>query len=178
MTVRDTAESFGCVTKWLHRFVSLFIILQLIGGACLGFVPDQYKSVVYNLHKSMGVTIFFLLVIFLIWRLSNPRPVWPQDMKCWEKLLARTVHTTLYVGFIAMSLAGWILATAAGKPPIYFWLFSFPLPGIPLNMALAQTAATLHTYLAWAMTGVLILHILGALKHHLIDKNNILKRMM
>ncbi len=173
MSCCDSKENYGCVTKWLHAIVAVLILLQILGGILLDYMPGW----VYTLHKSFGLVILTLMVIFVIWRLANSKPAWPADMKSWEKCLARLVHICLYGGFILMPLSGWAMATAAGKAPDFFWLIKIPMPFVAPNKALATAMLGLHTELAWILSALILLHILGALKHHFIDKNNVLKRM-
>jgi len=171
MICRDTKENYGCITKWIHGIIAVLILFQILCGVFLDYVP------IYTFHKSMGIVILFLMIFFVIWRLTNPKPVWPPELKPWEKCLARFVHICLYGGFILMPLSGWVMATAAGKAPHFFWLFKAPFPGISLSKPLAGAAGEMHGLLAWILSILLVIHILGALKHHFIDKNTIMKRI-
>lgn len=171
MSCTDTKSHYGCVTRWLHGLLSVLIVFQIVAGIFL----DKWG--IYTLHKSMGLVILFLVLFFAIWRLFNPKPVWPLHMKSWERVLARWVHAGLYIGFILMPLTGWLMATASGKAPNFFWLFKAPMPGIVLNKSLAAVASECHEVLAWLLSVLLVVHILGALKHHFIYKDNIMRRM-
>ena len=96
-------------------------------------------------------------------------------MPSWEKRLARVVHTFLYLVVIAMPISGLVMSSAAGKAPQLFgWVISLP---IAENKPLAKFLAKVHLVLAWSLLTLLFLHVSGALKHHFIDKNNILRRM-
>ncbi len=179
MNYRDTTGYYGRVTTFLHnRLIAVWVIFELVFGAILGFLPHgNVKRQLFTLHKSLGIVIILTALFFLFWRLSNPKPQWPPAMPIWERVLARMTHVLLYVLMILMPLSGWVMSTAAGKAPDFFWLFSFPLPLVPASKALARLCSELHYIFAWALTAVLLLHISGALKHHFIDKNNILTRM-
>ena len=77
-----------------------------------------------------------------------------------------------------MPLSGWIMSVAADKIPRYFGLFSVPFPGIAPNKSLADTMSESHEIIAWIIIGFIVLHVAGALKHHFIDKDHVLKSML
>lgn len=179
MSCRNTTETYGCATKTLHALVAIFFTVQLIFGVVMTtFIDDsQLQSFCIGLHKSTGLILFCLGLIFAVWSWFNPKPVWPVTMKKWERFLARTTHFLLYWLVVLMPLSGWIGSTAGGRAPVFFWLFKVPLAFIPLNKSLASFCFLLHEIFAWSLGVLVALHILGALKHHFIDKNTILRRM-
>ncbi len=177
MPCRDTLQTYGCGTRFLHALISVLIIFQLLLGLCMGYMSKSWANVAYTLHKSTGIVILFVAIIFVLWRWMNPRPSWPDSMKRWERYSAHAVHTMLYWLLILMPLTGWAMSTAAGHPPNFFWLFQFSMPLIPHDKALASACSWLHVIFAWWITALLVVHVLAALKHHFIDKDNILKRI-
>lgn len=178
MTLRNTPTSYGSVTKTLHWIVFILVTLLLLVGFFMDDIGDkQLSKIVYNVHKLTGLVVLCTMVIFLLWSAINPKPLYPAQMPLWEKKLARAVHFLLYLLLILMPLSGWIFTTAAGKPP-HFFDFNIAMPEIPLSKPLAKAVDEMHVTIAWIILSLLVLHLLGALKHHFIDKNNILRRMM
>jgi cytochrome b561 len=169
---------YSSVSKWFHWFIALFIIIMLIVGFLLDDMPEQYMRTAYTLHKSIGISILFLMIIRLIWIISVGKPSLPDTVKPWEKKLSRLVQYGFYLLLFIMPLSGWILSVAAGRTPHYFGLFEAPLPFIEKSKYLAELMANSHLVIAWIIIGFLALHILGALKHHFIDKDNVLKSML
>ncbi|MBL4647426.1 MAG: cytochrome b/b6 domain-containing protein [Gammaproteobacteria bacterium] len=113
-----------------------------------------------------------------MWRFVNPKPEWPDTMSLAERLAARLVHGLLYLLILIVPISGWIMSTAAGYSPSFWGWFTLAMPGIPYSKALAMTANQIHTTAIWVLGILIILHLLAALKHHFINKDNILKRMM
>lgn len=179
MGLRNTETQYGSVTKFLHWFLIVTVILML----CIGFFYEDLPSRAMRgwlmwFHKSLGITILVAVVLMLFWRFCNPKPKWPENMPLWEQYLARITHTLLYLVIILMPIAGWTMSTAANKAPRFFGLFVARAPMVPINKHLARTASHMHEILGWTIVVLLAIHVLGALKHHFIDKNNILKRML
>jgi cytochrome b561 len=171
-----TAYSPG--VKFLHWLIALLVIVMLCVGFLLDSLPDGYQSTAYMLHKSTGITILFLMIIRFIWVHISGRPPLPETMKSWEKLLSRFVQYSFYALLILMPLSGWILSVAADRIPVFFNLFKAPLPWITPDKSLADFMGETHEVIAWIIIVFLTLHILGALKHHFIDKDRVLKTML
>lgn len=179
MSFCNTENRYGFVTKFLHWLVMLLVIGMLTVGTFMGDIESKdLKGQVYMLHKSTGLIILTLGILFILWSTMNRKPKYPIDMPCREKCLARTVHVLLYVLLVAMPLSGWIMSSAAGYYPNFFGQFEVPMPFIPVLKPLSQTAKDFHYYFAWSFAGLIGLHAIGALKHHFIDKNDLMKRML
>ncbi len=147
-------------------------------GSIMGKIPNDYwQGKAYFIHKSTGILTLLFAVLFILWSSFNKKPAYPAEMKQWEGSLATIVRMMLYVLLVAMPLSGWILSTAAGKFPNFYGLGQIPLPGIPTSKVIAHTAVDMHLVLAWTLFGFVVLHAIGALKHHIIDKNDVMKRM-
>ncbi len=179
MIYRDTATSYGVITRFLHnRLIAVLVLFELLFGAAITtFNFGNWKSQLFTLHKSLGIVIVVVGVVFLLWRLFNPKPNYSASMPFWERFLAHLVRCLLYLLIILMPLSGWAMSTAKGYIPNFFWLLRLPLPGVPLSEPLAKFFAQMHYISAWVLTGLLCLHIAAALKHHFIDKDTVLKRM-
>lgn len=176
MAKRNTYQSYGSISKFFHWTIALLIIGMIIYGYSLSFLPESWAPTAYNIHKLFGLLILTLMLLRLIWALMNPKPKLPSKTPLWEIALERLMHFSLYLVLLAMPISGWLLASAAGKPPRLFGL-SLGLP-IAKNDWLRDNADTVHITLAIVIIVMVTLHVLAALKHHFIDKDNVLKRMM
>lgn len=171
-------KQYHGVTKFLHWFIAFFIIAMLVVGFFLEDIPSDWQGLAYTGHKSIGISLLFLMIFRFFWVLRTGKPALPKATPVWERVLARSVQYALYLDVVAMVLIGWIMSTAAGYIPDYFGLYPWAFPGIEPDKALAEKLVVAHEYGAWVLIGLLVAHTAGALKHHLIDKDNVLKSML
>ena len=164
--------------KWLHWLVACLVLGMLAVGFFLGDFPNGFKPTAYMLHKSIGLTILALMLIRAVWIIASGKPKLPNTIPKWECFLASIVQYALYVFLIAMALSGWLMATASNKIPVYFGWFRVPFPALSPNEILADWMYSTHGTIAWILLGLVGLHIAGALKHWLIQKDDVLDRMM
>lgn len=180
MTLRNTLDMYGSVTKLFHWVIAFVVILMLIMGSLMDFVPKSesfLRANVYTFHKSLGLLLLMLIVLRLLWRLVNPKLHLLNGLLLWEKILAKINHWLLYFFVIGMTLSGWVMSTAGDKVPKFFWLISIPAPFVPVDKTLAHDAAEIHETFAWILATLILIHITAALYHHFIKKDSILKRM-
>ena len=177
MTRNMTVATYSSGSKWLHWLIAIVVITMLSFSFFLGDVPDKYQSLAYMIHKSLGLCVLFLMILRFIWINYSGKPALPASVSTWEKRVSRLVQYSFYLLLIAMPVCGWIMSVAAGRAPTFFGLFSMPLP-IAKNKPLAELMELSHKTIAWLLIALIILHVAGALKHHFIDKNNILKQML
>lgn len=170
--------SYSAVAKWLHWIIALVVILMLVMGFFLEDIPEAFQGTAYMLHKSTGITILFLMIIRFIIIHVNTRPPLPDSIKLWEKILSRFVQYGFYILLFLMPMSGWIMSVAADRVPSYFGLFNMPLPWISPDKPLAKFMNESHEIIAWILLGFICVHMMGALKHHFIDKNNVLRQML
>lgn len=178
MCWKNTTTEYGCVTKSLHGICALLVMALIIVGFSAGYIDDKpTKGMVYNIHKVTGVITLFVAALFVFWSLFSRKPGYDASMARWEKLLARFVHFLLFALILVMPLSGWIMSSAAERFPHVMGI-QLMMPGIPASKAIAGFFKETHELLAWVIAAAVILHIVGALKHHFIDKNDILRRMV
>ncbi len=172
---KNTYQSYGSISKFLHWTIFLLVTGMIIYGYLMEYASDSSKALVYNIHKLFGLLVLSLMILRTIWALVNPKPKLPSKIPLWEIALARLMHFSLYLILLIMPFSGWILASSAGKPPKLLGI-SLGLP-ITQNESLKNLADNVHVTLAIVIIVMVALHVLAALKHHFIDKDNILKRM-
>jgi len=176
MCAFNTSHSYGVVTKFFHWLIFILVIGMLTAGYFLGDVPKDWQRTVFNLHKLTGLTLLCLVVLRFLWSLINKKPVLPASTTLLEKTGEGLVHGLLYLALIAMPLVGWIGSTAGGRPPhLGSWIIALP---IAKDNQLKEWAFDWHGYIAIMLITLISVHILAALYHHFIRKDDVLKRML
>lgn len=178
MSFRNTKSSWGSLSKALHWLVVVLIITQwAIAERTEGLPLGMAKISALAWHKSFGITILMLAVVRLVWRWMNPVPDLTAETRPWERALAKLSHLLLYGLIFALPLSGWIMSSAKNFPVSWFKLVQLPDLVAP-NEQLFQQMRQLHGVLFAVLVVVALLHIAGALKHHFIDRNDVLRRML
>ncbi|SLN21042.1 hypothetical protein AQS8620_00573 [Aquimixticola soesokkakensis] len=180
--IANTATRYGTLARFFHWAIALLILTDIALGLYGDSQPRNAETVdmlktLYSAHKTIGVTVLGLAVLRILWALIQPRPVALHPERRMETLAAETVHWALYGAIVIMPLSGWVLHSAeAGFAPIW-WPFGQNLPFVPKSESLAHTAGAVHGLAAWVIYVTVALHVLGALKHALIDRDATLSRM-
>jgi cytochrome b561 len=178
MQIRNSAERYGAVAQALHWLIVALLILQVMSALIADEMPvGLEKLTVLGRHKSIGMTILMLAAIRVIWRFVTPPPSLPPTLKPYERGLARITHFLLYALLFVMPITGWIMSVAHNYPVSWFHLFTWPNPVAP-DKELAETMEGVHKSLALVLGGVVTLHILAALKHRFVLKDDVLQRML
>ncbi len=183
MPFANTAASYGTVTKTFHWLTALLIFVVIPLGVIAHNMPYDtpealvLKGRLYSAHKTVGLAIFFTALARIAWAVSQTKPGRLGDDHRAFGFLAQLVHWTLYTSLVLVPLMGWMThAATEGFAPIW-WPFGQDLPLISKDAQLAERFANLHQFFERVMIVSLLLHIAGALKHHLIDKDATLRRM-
>ena len=134
-----------------------------------------FKSTVINFHKSLGMTVFLLVLIRIMARMAYGRPPLP-PMRAWQRAAASTTQGLLYVGMVAMPLTGY-LGSSFNKFGTKFWGSVLPKWGWD-DAQLRHVFFTVHGVIAWTMIVLIALHFAGAMKHQFIDRDGLLRRML
>jgi cytochrome b561/polyisoprenoid-binding protein YceI len=166
-------QRYSTVAIALHWIIALALAFQL----ALGFsMPrDERGFELFQLHKSVGITILLLSLARLAWRLTHRPP--PAVEGGFQGFLAKAVHTLIYVFMIGMPLTGWaVVSTSRIEIPTMFWGV-IPWPHLPLSKALNGVAEEAHEILAWIGVALIVLHVAGALRHQFLIKDGLLRRM-
>lgn len=176
MNLANTENEYGLIARIFHWVIAVLIIGLLPVGLGMGAMENSpLKFQVFAMHKSFGLLVFFLGLARLGWKFISPPPDHLDTHAHWEVTLAHAAHFWLYVCIIFMPLTGWLMSSA-GEFPIPF--FGIQMPSLMgKNHDAAEFFEGAHGVLGFTLLFVLALHIAGALKHHVIDKDETLKRM-
>lgn len=177
MTLLNTTRRWGAVAQLLHWLIVALIIVQVTLATLADDAPPLRRLALLARHKSFGLTILALAVLRLAWRWANPTPELPTTLRPHERVLARFTHFMLYALLFAMPLSGWTMSSARGFPVSWFGLFQLP-DLVPKSKPLYQALVTTHGALACVLAAVVALHIAGALTHHFIKRDDVLRRML
>lgn len=195
--MNDTVQRYNKIAVILHGVVGLLLVAMFALGFWMHELPKELKvesldlfnlgvytvafqeptslrTFYFNLHKSIGVTVLALILLRVFWRLTHAAPEFPATMKDWEKKLADAVHKGLYVLMLAMPISGILMATYSKYGILWF--------GIPLvagldNAAMRETFKEAHEMVGAALLLLIVLHVGAAIKHKVIDKDDVMKRM-
>lgn len=169
---------FGATAISLHWIAAALILFNLAFGLYLVGLPlSPQKLRYFSYHKWVGVTVLLLSAARLAWRLRHPAPALPPTMRDWEVRLAHASHILLYILFFAAPLSGWLFSSATGFQTVYLGLF--PIPDLlSKNKELADILRFTHRSINYTMAAVIALHAAAALKHHFIDRDDVLVRML
>ncbi len=160
-----------------HWLVAVLILALLPLGFYMEGLPlSPTKLQLYSWHKWMGITVLVLAALRLGWRLVR-RPPPPLPAPAWQQQIAELTHVLLYVLMFAVPLSGWLMSSAKGFPVVWFGLL--PLPDlVGKDAALGDLLKEVHMVLNLGLAALVALHLAGALKHHLIDRDSTLFRML
>ena len=178
MTLKNTAQSYGWISIAMHWLMALAIFGLF--GLGLYMVELTYYDAWYkgslDLHKSIGIITFSILLLRLFWRSINIKPAELPAPK-WQKMAAHWMHIALYIVMFLLMLTGYLISTAKGKAIPVFGLFSIPaLPWTINNQE--DVSGLIHATLAWSLIVMSALHAFAAIKHQFINKDGALNRML
>ncbi len=194
--MRPTAQQYSAVAIVLHWAIATAILGNILLGwwmhEAIDIAASRARAVeVFQLHKSIGLSVLVLSLLRLAWRLTHRPPPMPAHMKPWEKLAATATHWSFYVLMIAMPLSGWLYVStqwrgdiALNVPTLWFgWLEVPHLLGLhhadeALRQSLAGIVLEAHELLAWGTCLLLLMHVGAALKHHFVNRDEVLSHMV
>lgn len=170
----------------LHWLMAVLIFGNLALGLLLDDIPNDLKFQMYQLHKSIGISVLVLTVIRILWRFMFKAPTLPATLKSWEVWAVKATHFLFYALMVGIPLSGWALVSASPMniPTILFGFI--PLPHLPFfnavqgedaRKALSHSIGEVHELLAFVIIALLLLHIGAALRHHWFLKDETMLRM-
>jgi cytochrome b561 len=178
MQLKNDELRYGAVAQFFHWTIVILIIIQFILANQADDLPlGAAKIAVLARHKSFGITILALVVLRLVWRLIGGAPVNPPDMARWQRIAAHISHVALYALLLITPLLGWLMSSARNFPVSWFGLVTLP-DLISPNRPAYEFLHEAHEFMADTLFWLALLHVAAALKHHFIDRDNVLRRML
>jgi cytochrome b561 len=177
--LRNTTSSYGAITISIHWLMAVIILaLYAVGWYMVGlnYTSPYYQTLPF-VHKSVGLIIFGLLLFRVFWRLTNPKPVSLANHTKFEKVVSHYTHILLYFIIFLTLISGYLISTADGRPVTVFNWFS--VPALPFAIENQEDKAGFaHFWIATALVSLAGAHALAALKHHFVDKDETLTRLL
>jgi cytochrome b561 len=178
MELRSTVARYGFVARSLHWIIVLGIVAQYFLAeaeeserAAVGMGPMDW-------HISIGIVLLALAAVRVVWRMTDRTPAWPLHMPRYEQVLATIMHVALYALLFAIPISGWLLASVEGESLSMFGMFDLPALGPPGSEQREHLIEAVHETLFNVMFILAIVHVLAALKHHFVDRDSVLRRML
>ncbi|MEO8739714.1 MAG: cytochrome b [Casimicrobiaceae bacterium] len=177
METGEVADRYGMPAIALHWLTALLIVCGFsLGLSMVGLPISRQKLQWYAWHKWIGITIWLLTCVRLAWRLGHPAPPLP-PMPAWQRRAAALSHGLLYVLLLCIPVSGWLYSSATGVQVVYLGLV--PLPDlVARDRDLGRVLRTVHETLNFTLLAVVCLHAAAALKHHFVDRDTVLSRML
>ncbi|PCJ03267.1 MAG: hypothetical protein COB14_00620 [Alphaproteobacteria bacterium] len=172
----EQADSYHVFSKIIHWVTALLVLgLLFIGFYMNSLAFSEDKLLLYGWHKSFGLLVLMLVGVRVVWHVVKRKPKPLRTHKKWEHVIARLVHIFLYLALFIMPLSGWVMSSA-GDFTVKF--FGFYMPDLTQkNEFLFNSSRELHEILAYTLLLIIGLHMVGALKHHFVDRDATLRRI-
>ncbi len=177
MPASDAAARYTRTAIAFHWLIAILVVAQFAWGWWMIGIPKDPvgpRVNAFNLHKSVGLTILVLMMLRLAWRAAHPAPKLP-PMPRWQARVARTTHVALYAALLVQPLVGYLGSEVSGYPVKYFGLTLPRWAG--KHEALKEFLSLVHLVMSWAIAALVTLHVAGALKHAIVERDGLLARM-
>ena len=188
MPILNSRDTYGRVAQCLHWLTAALILTLLALGLWMEDLPRETSAEVdrvvftYGLHKVIGIATLAVVLVRIGWAIANPHPGLLNAGRRLEAFAASAIHWVLYGAILLMPVSGWLYhASHAGSAPI-LWPPGLDLgqglPMVPKSHDLSRFFGELHAALAWVIIAAIVLHVGGALKHAVVDRDETLRRML
>lgn len=178
MALRDTLETFGAGSRAFHWIMAVLIIAAVLIGRFMPEVqPGDPRGTLLDRHTAFGMAVLALVVLRLLWRLTNPTPEPVAGTSPLQHLAARGAHAFLYLLMFALPVTGTLMNWAEGRTIHVFWLHDIPAP-YGKNPELGEMLEMAHEILAGALVLTVLAHAAAALYHHFVCRDCTLRRML
>lgn len=169
---------YSKVAILFHWLIAILVIANFVLASMAEDLPREAQGALMAPHKALGVSILFLSVLRLFWRIGHKPPPLPESIAGWQAGLGKFVHLLFYFLIIAVPLSGWLMVSAHPKaPPVdFFGMFDVTMP-VGKDEGLAGIGHEVHEILTKPLFILILLHILGALKHQFADRLPFIQRM-
>ncbi len=178
MRLTNSKAGYGLV-HWVIHWATAGLVFWLfyLGWTMVDLPLSPQKFQDYALHKSLGLTVLALVALRLLWRRLNPVPPLPDGMARHETILAKATHHGIYLLLLLIPLTGWLYSGATASPANYFGFFAVP-DLLPANETMGHVLKLIHLYAGYLLALATTMHVAGALKHHFVDRDTVLTRML
>lgn len=179
MRLRNSISSYGLIAIVFHWLSAVVIFGMFALGWWMVDLTyyDSWYQAAPDLHKSIGITLLALILLRLVWKWANPKPAAMPEHSRFEKIAAYATHWLLYLNVIVVMVAGYLITTADGSSIEVFGLFEVPAI-LPAEKGREDTAGAVHWYAALVLVSLAAVHAGAALKHHFLDKDRTLQRIV
>lgn len=178
LSLMNTPARYGVVAQSLHWLIVILVLLQfLLGIKAHGMPISLERLMLLARHKSIGISIFMLVILRLAWRFYSPPPPLPATTSPWMAAAAQASHGLLYALLLLMPPVGWLLSSASNLTVSWFGLVSLPNLLAP-DRRLAHWLLLTHQSMAWLLCILILVHVCAAFWHHLVRKDDVLIRML
>jgi len=177
-SINSPQGRYSAVAVILHWLIAIAVIVNWRLAETAEHLEGPAAQVYMNPHKALGILVLVLTAVRIVWRLVNPPPALDPAYKTWERMLAKTVHAIFYILLISIPLLGWIASSSFGYGIDMFGLFEVPALPVANNPDAGKWVIGIHKTLWTPFLILIVLHVLGALKHHFMDRNGELGRMI
>ncbi|HEY0720510.1 MAG TPA: cytochrome b [Gammaproteobacteria bacterium] len=180
--LKNSTENYGSLSKVIHWLMAILIVMLLAVGFYMTGLDkeDPARGQIYGMHKAFGTLALIMVVIRVVWLRISAAPALPAVFTPKEKRLVSSIKGVLYLLMFLAPISGYVMSSAAGRATSFFGLFDLPML-IGENKALAGIAHEAHELLAFLMIAFIVVHVAGAIKHRLKDRNgpsDIMNRML
>ena len=172
------APQYTRIAVVLHWLIALLIVLNFVLAWVADEMPRAEKMEIMASHKAFGLSILALTLIRIVWRFIHRPPPFSSALSAWEIALARVTHFMFYFLMLFMPLSGWGMVSGSGRPISWFGLFDVPALPVGSDKVVGGVFHESHETLAFVMLGLLALHVAGALKHRIFDRDDTMARMI
>ena len=174
------ASRYAASSRWLHWLTALLLLFVIPLGVWIAYfepADESFKMRLYNVHESLGVLVFVLVLARIVNRFLNPPPPLPPDMPAWMRFAAHANHVGLYLLLLLMPLTGFLATNAWGFPLSVFDVLPIPSP-VGKDEALAKVLSLLHWCGAIAIGLLIVGHLAGVVHHSFVRRDGLLRRML
>lgn len=176
--IKDTNDTYGKISIINHWVTSVSMISMILFGFYLkyGWIPPTMKGDFYGYHKAFGTIVLIFGMWRVLWRVIQGFPKPASKMRYFQEAISRIIHYILLTSVIAMPLSGIIMSIYSGRSVKVFGIFT--IPPMEKSTKISYIAHEFHEISGIVISAIIVIHALAALKHHFIDKDKTLKRMI
>jgi cytochrome b561 len=186
-TVRSGRSTYSTVAIVLHWLIAALLLTNIGLAWYFGTLKGPAEVAPLALHKSIGITVLLLTLVRIGWRFASPPPPLPDSLRPWEIWAAKATHVLFYLIMLGMPLSGWAMVSASPlirlHPTVLYGVL--PWPAVPYGHldsdalhGLRKLFGRTHAILAWVAYFTIAIHVLAALKHQFLDRDDVMGRML